>query len=29
VLTQMIAESVATGNDPEELQMLRSLGYIE
>jgi len=29
VLAKMIEESVATGNDPAELEMLRSLGYIE
>jgi predicted Zn-dependent protease len=29
VLAKMIAESVATGEDPAELEMLRSLGYIE
>jgi len=29
VLARMIEESVATGNDPAELEMLRSLGYIE
>jgi predicted Zn-dependent protease len=29
VLKQMIEDSVATGDDPEELEMLRSLGYIE
>jgi len=29
MLTKMIADSVATGGDPAELEMLRSLGYIE
>ena len=29
VLARMIEESVATGSDPAELEMLRSLGYIE
>jgi predicted Zn-dependent protease len=29
VITRMIEESVAGGSDPEELEMLRSLGYIE
>ena len=29
VLKRMIEESVASGSDPEELEMLRSLGYIE
>ncbi|MBW2230143.1 MAG: hypothetical protein JRG92_11480 [Deltaproteobacteria bacterium] len=29
VLKKMIEDSVATGSDPAELEMLRSLGYIE
>jgi tetratricopeptide (TPR) repeat protein len=29
VLARMIQDSVATGSDPAELEMLRSLGYIE
>jgi tetratricopeptide (TPR) repeat protein len=29
VLAKMIEDSVASGSDPEELEMLRSLGYIE
>jgi ABC-type Fe3+-hydroxamate transport system substrate-binding protein len=29
VLAKMIENSVASGSDPEELEMLRSLGYIE
>jgi len=29
VLARMIEETVASGDDPEELEMLRSLGYIE
>jgi predicted Zn-dependent protease len=29
VLARMIEDSVASGSDPEELEMLRSLGYIE
>ena len=29
ILARMIEESVATGEDPAELEMLKSLGYIE
>jgi predicted Zn-dependent protease len=29
VLTKMIRDSLASGDDPAELEMLRSLGYIE